>query len=120
MSEELFPGRARPRQILTPDVMQTIPQMIESGMNRNDIAAVLGCTKNTLQVQCSRQGVSLRQNAPQKYLTLTAVVLTEAAMIKLQARALESGVNEQVLASRLLEVIAQDNLFDAVLDEGGT
>ena len=39
-----------------------------------------------------------------------------SAMTRLRQRAETIGVNEAKLASDLLEVIAQDDLYDAVLD----
>jgi hypothetical protein len=114
-------GRNRRPHILTADVMETIPAMIASGLKCKDIAETLGCTQQTLQVQCSKRGISLRKGGrrpPAKTLKLAEAKLslsTEAA-IKLQARAWARGLSEETLASALLEVIVQDDLFAAVLD----
>ena len=46
-----------------------------------------------------------------------ALLLSRVAQSRLRQRAEAIGVNEAQLASDLLEVIAQDDLFDAVLDQ---
>jgi hypothetical protein len=115
-------GPKRRAVILTADVMETIPAMIEAGMRKQEIADLLGCTPSTLQVQCSKRGISLRKGGklpPAKTLLIGAqakLTLSHEAAIKLQARAWRSGMSEETLASALLEVIVQDDLFAAVLD----
>ena len=46
----------------------------------------------------------------------TTLKLSRVAMSRLRQRAEAIGVNEAQLASDLLEMIAQDDLYDAVLD----
>jgi ADP-dependent phosphofructokinase/glucokinase len=46
----------------------------------------------------------------------TTLQISRVAMSRLRQRAEAIGVNEAQLASDLLEVIAQDDLYDAVLD----
>ena len=46
----------------------------------------------------------------------TTLQLSRVAMSRLRQRAKAIGVNEAELASDLLEMIAQDDLYDAVLD----
>jgi hypothetical protein len=45
-----------------------------------------------------------------------SIKINKAALQLLKERAAASGKTESALASELLEVIARDNLFDAVLD----
>ena len=45
-----------------------------------------------------------------------AIKLNRAALMLLQDRAAASGKTEAVLARELIETIARDNLYDAVLD----
>ena len=45
---------------LTQESYESIPALLERGMDREKIAAQFGVTANTLQVQCSRRGISLR------------------------------------------------------------
>jgi hypothetical protein len=45
----------------TPDAVQQIRNLIELGKSVEEIAALMGVTVGTLQVYCSRLGVSLRR-----------------------------------------------------------
>ena len=46
-------------KILTDEKFASIPAMIEQGTSKEVIAAMWGVTISTLQVQCSRRGISL-------------------------------------------------------------
>ena len=129
--------------VLTKDVMAGIPVLVQQGLNTEAIAARLGCTVGTLKVRCSQQRISLRVPKELKVVPLVPLVpapeppkppkqpkqerslafalpttlqLSRVAMSRLRQRAEAIGVNEAQLASDLLEVIAQDDLYDAVLD----
>ena len=45
----------------TPEKLKQISTLVESGKNRQEIAALLGVTVGSLQVTCSRLGISLRR-----------------------------------------------------------
>jgi hypothetical protein len=45
----------------TPEKLGQITTLVESGKNRQEIAALLGVTVGSLQVTCSRLGISLRR-----------------------------------------------------------
>jgi hypothetical protein len=102
--------------ILTREVLAGIPALVEQGLRKDDIAERLGCKVSTLQVQCSIAGISLR--GPRRFQLRVGVPLTlsREAVASLSARAAAGGSNEAQLASDLLETIARDNLYDAVLD----
>ena len=125
------------RCILTKDVMAGIPVLVQQGLNAEAIAARLGCSAGTLKVRCSQAGISLRvpkevnvvplvplvpapkppkQKRCFAFAVPTTLQLSRVAMSRLRQRAEAIGVNEAQLASDLLEVIAQDDLYDAVLD----
>ena len=128
--------KQRRRSILTKNVMAGIPALVQQGLNAEAIAARLGCSAGTLKVRCSQAGISLRvpkevkvvplvQASPAKppqskrcfaFALPSTLQLSRVAMSRLRQRAEAIGVNEAQLASDLLEVIAQDDLFDAVLD----
>jgi hypothetical protein len=129
--------KQRRRYILTEDVMAGIPVLVQQGLNAEAIAARLGCTVGTLRVRCSQAQISLRVPKEVKVVPLvpaskppeqkrcfafampttpTTLQLSRAAMSRLRQRAEATGVNEAALVRNLLEVIAQDDLFDAVLD----
>ena len=133
---ERKPG-GRP-SILTKDVMADIPVLVQQGLNTEAIAARLGCTAGTLKVRCSQQGISLRVPKEVKVVPLVPLVpapkppssqqpcfafavpttlqLSRVAMSRLRQRAEATGMTEAELVTTLIEVIAQDDLYDAVLD----
>ena len=133
---ERKPG-GRP-SILTKDVMAGIPVLVQQGLNAEAIAARLGCTVGTLKVRCSQAQISLRTPkvvkvvpmvplvpAPSKppqskrcfaFAIPTTLQLSRVAMSRLHQRAEATGMTEAELVTTLIEVIAQDDLYDAVLD----
>ena len=135
---ERTPG-GRP-SILTKDVMAGIPALVQQGLNAEAIAARLGCTAGTLKVRCSQAQISLRTPKEVKVVPLvplapaptppkptqskrcfafavpTTLQLSKVAMSRLRQRAEAMGTTEAAMATTLLEVIAQDDLYDAVLD----
>ena len=129
----------RRRPVLTKDVMARIPVLVQQGLDAEAIAARLGCNVSTLRVRCSQAQISLRVPKGVKVVPLvpapkpespkrpkqkrsyvfalpTTLQLSRVAMSRLRQRAKAIGVNEAELASDLLEMIAQDDLYDAVLD----
>ena len=129
--------------ILTKDVMAGIPVLVQQGLTAEAIAARLGCTVGTLKVRCSQAQISLRVPKEVKVVPLVPLVplapvpttpkssqskrcfafavpttlqLSRVAMSRLRQRANAMGVTEAALVTTLLEMIAQDDLFDAVLD----
>ena len=131
--------RRQRRSNLTKHIMAGIPTLVQQGLNAEAIAARLGCNVGTLKVRCSQAGISLRvprdfndvrlvpapkprkpkpPNQKRSYdlALLTALQLSRVAMSRLRQRAEAIGMNEAALASALLETIAQDDLYDAVLD----
>ena len=121
---------------LTRDVMARIPVLVQQGLDAEAIAARLGCNVGTLRVRCSQAQISLRvpkkvnivrlvpapkpeppkQKRSYVFALPTTLQLSRVAMPRLRQRAKAIGVNEAELASDLLEMIAQDDLYDAVLD----
>jgi hypothetical protein len=107
------------RTILTKEVLSTIPQLVDSGLRSQDIAMRLGCKVTTLKVRCSQARISLchpsRRHAPRErgYGTIR---LNKDALRLLQDRAAATGKSEAIVARELIETIARDNLYDAVLD----
>ena len=118
--------------------MAGIPVLVQQGLNAEAIAARLGCTVGTLRVRCCHAGISLRVPKEAKVVPLVSLVpappeppqpkrffafaepttleLSKVAMSRLRQRAEATGMTEAELVTKLLEVIAQDDLYDAVLD----
>ena len=130
--------KRRRRFILTKTVMAGIPVLVQQGMAAEAIAARLGCTVGTFKVRCSHAGISLRVPKEVKVVPMVSLVpaspkppqskrcfafavpttleLSRVAMSRLRQRAQATGMTEAELVTKLLEVIAQDDLYDAVLD----
>ena len=53
-------GRGRPTKF-TPDRIRQITNLVERGKTREEIAEIIGVTSGTLQVTCSKLGISLRR-----------------------------------------------------------
>jgi len=66
MLQESTPRSGRPTRKFTPANIQKIKDWVAQGMGREDIAKSLDVTVGSLQVTCSRLGISLRRrdNAP--------------------------------------------------------
>ena len=106
--------------------------LVWQGLNAEAIATRLGCNAGTLKVRCSQAQISLRvpqerkaalspDKPPQSkrcfaFAVPTTLQLSKVAMSRLRQRAEAIGVDEAELVTKLLEVIAQDDLFNAVLD----
>ena len=123
--------------------MAGIPVLVQQGLNTEAIAARLGCTAGTLKVRCSQAQISLRLPKEVKVVPLvpltpapkppkppnwkrsyafampTTLQLSRVAMSRLRQRAEATGTTEAELVTTLLEVIAQDDLYDAVLNSEG-
>lgn len=109
------------RGILTAEMYERVPAMIAQGMTKVEIAAEFGCTKETLQVQCSRRKISLRkggkyQKRPLTLLPAAPLDLSDTALSALCEKAQTLGIDTAKLARDLLEMIAKDDLYIAVLD----
>lgn len=89
-----------------------IPVFVDQGLSDLEIANRMGCTVGTLRVRCSQLKISLRRPAK--------VVLPQAILAQLNQRAALMGVSTATLAADLLEEIARDHLYDAVLGRDNT
>ena len=108
-------------KVLTQEKYDSVPALLEQGLDRTKIAAMFGVTPASLQVQCSRRGISLRRGGrrtPRRNLSLAdaALDLNKTTLVALREKARAMGVNEVRLVTDLLETIVSDNLFGAVLD----
>ena len=98
-----------------------IPVLVERGLNVLEIANTMGCTVGTLRVRCSHLKISLRRRSA-KIVRPQAIkiVLPQAIIDQLYQRAALMGVSTAALVADLLEEIARDGLYDAVLDRDYT
>jgi len=115
---------------ITDEMYATIPGLIAQGLTHFEIAAQFGVKPNSLKVLCSQRGISLRKpRVPRTTLRKPRLPRTTLSLpdepLPLGADALKSlreaarlmGRPVARLASDLLEKIASDSLYMAVLDE---
>jgi hypothetical protein len=93
-----------------------IPALVDEGLSDLEIASRMGWTVGTLRVRCSQLKISLRRKAVNR----RQIVLPQSTLVRLHQRAAMMGVSTSVLAAELLEVIARDELYSAVLDRDDT
>ncbi len=130
------------KPIFTDAVLALIPTLVAQNVPPAEIAERVGCTLGTLTVRCSEYKISLRTpnwrdrrkqrvaepkattitmlpkpvSSPQPLTMQSSLMLSRVAMSRLRQRAEAGGMTEAQLASKLLETIGLDDLFDAVLD----
>jgi len=118
------------KKLLTDSVLAQIPRWIrEEGLRPAEMAARIGCTVGSLRVVCSRCGLSLRNPSashtrpdPDHYHEVSenlALKLPDEVRRRLRARAEVLGLSELKFAALLLETIDKDDLYSAVVDDGG-
>src|SRR6476619_5479659 len=61
MLQQITPSRGRRTTKFTPANIQKIKDWVAEGISREEIAKSLGATVGSLQVTCSRLGISLRR-----------------------------------------------------------
>ena len=55
------PSKGRPARKFTPEAVEKIKELVAQGISRDEIANLLDVTVGSLQVTCSRLGISLRR-----------------------------------------------------------
>ncbi len=117
-------GAAMNRSRITDDMYARIPALLRQGKTKAEIAAMYGVTLGPLAVRCSQRGISprkggLRPNRTKlpKRTNLT-LPLSDDVLKSLREATRVMGRDSTVrLVNDLLEKIANDGLYKAVLDE---
>jgi len=122
--------------IFTRAVIRQIAPWVSDGARPAEIAQRIGCTVGTLRVRCSQLGISLKRpesrslqgnqalnavahaTSSQPAMACFQVTLNRSLMDQFEGSARAKGLSSAALAQALLEVIVQDGLYEAVLDEG--
>jgi hypothetical protein len=100
-----------------------ITTQVADGKTKSEIAAMYGVTPGSLQLMCSKRGISLRKDGPlPKRTNLTLpdepLPLSDDVLKSLRDATRSMGKDSTArLVSDLLEKIASDGLYMAVLDE---
>ena len=117
------------RSRITDDMFARILALLLEGMTKAEIATMYSVTPGTLGVLCSQRGISLRRGGTlpkrtklPKRTNLTLpdepLPLSDGLLKSLSEAAREMGKDSTArLVSDLLEKIASDGLYKAVLDE---
>jgi hypothetical protein len=106
----------------SPLVLAQITLLVDRGLSPKDIAEKIGCKLGTLRVRCSQHGISLRRNRKadvakrREARAQLVILLTQNAIDSLQRMAKRKGTSRARFVALLLETIARDDLYDAVLD----
>jgi hypothetical protein len=134
----------RSRKKFTPEVISAIRRWVDQGVSAAEIAQKIGCTLGTLRVRCSQLGIRLRSRnssthavghrsvsdtrrtrgarprspeaVSRPHLRLV-ISVPRKTLNQLRTRAVSKGVSGPRFAAALLERIAEDDLYEAVLDE---
>jgi hypothetical protein len=113
-------------KIFTPAVLAEVARLVAQGRTKQDIAEQLGCKQSSLTTVCSVNRISLRRpngsrkprKPPKVEIALQVPLpISPQAMLRLRHHATAKGINIVKLATDLLELIATDDLYDAILDD---
>jgi hypothetical protein len=107
------------RARFSPLVFSQIVDFVAQGLSAVEIAQRIGCKLGSLRVKCSQQGISLRRHSgsgQSPFPKRLKISLPESIAAKLEKEALKKGLSQSDLVLALLDAIARDNLYDAVID----
>ena len=107
------------RKIFTKANLIKIRTMAEQGYGAAHIAHEIRSTPGSVRVMCSSMKIKLRHSRgsnwiPRRWITFK---VSEETFLELDRYAKQKGIPVQTLTAQLLEIMAKENLFDAVLDE---
>jgi len=111
----------------TPERMEQIKNLVERGMSREEIAETIGVTLGSLQVTCSRMGISLRRprlpdtsrtplrapSAPRQH--QNGANLGIALAVQHRGRVLNLQLPQSLLGELALEAFFTDQSIDALI-----
>jgi hypothetical protein len=113
---------SRKRPIFSVETFLLVKDLVAEGLPAEKIAERVGCKLGTLRVRCSQHQISLRRStslaaaSKENGATRLLVPLAKHVSLDLQRHAEQRGLSKASLAAALLEAIANDNLYDAVID----
>jgi hypothetical protein len=109
----------RPTKIFTNATVLKIKELADDGFGSVQIAHDIGSTPGSVRVICSKMKIKLGRAKGYASSAKPYVIskVSEASFLELDRHARQKKISVRTLAALLLETIAKDNLFDAVLDE---
>jgi hypothetical protein len=109
----------RPTKIFTNATVLKIKALADNGLGAVQIAHAIGSTPASVRVKCSKMKIKLGRTTGFGCSAEPCIIsnISEASFLELDRYARQREISVQTLAALLLETIAKDNLFDAVIDE---
>jgi hypothetical protein len=103
--------------IFTKPTISRVKTMLDTGLTNKEIAAAIGTTEASLAVRISQLGLSRNPHRPLD--KPTRVAIPERTITRCAPHAARRDLSPSELIRLLVDRITQDNLFEAVLDDGG-
>ena len=103
------------RPIFTKAAIGRVKAMLDCGSTNREIAAAVGTTEASLAVRISQLGLSRH---PRHLDGRTRVNFPERTIARCMPHAARRDLSPSDLIRLMVDRIAQDNLFEAVLDDG--
>jgi hypothetical protein len=109
----------RPTKIFTHANVIKIKALAANGLGSVQIAHAIGSTPASVRNRCSKMKIRLGSRKSSAHNAEPCIIsnVSEASFIELDRHARQREISVQILAALLLETIAKDDLFDAVLDD---
>jgi hypothetical protein len=102
------------RPLFTREAIGRIQAMQDGGSTNREIAAAIGTTEGSLASRISQLGLSRNP----KNAACTRVSFPEQTFTECASHAARRNLSASDLIRLMVDRIAQDNLFEAVLDDG--
>jgi hypothetical protein len=99
--------------VFTPEVMDLIRTEALT-KNAKQIAEMIGSTPGSVYAKCHESGIKIRKSPGAKSIKAD---LGGQTRVKLECKAIDLGVSVEVLVRKLLTIIVEDNLFNAILEQ---
>ena len=109
----------RPTKIFTNANVIKIRALADNGFGAVQIAHAIGSTPASVRNRCSKMKIKRGRTKGCGCSAEPCIIsnISEASFLELDRHARQRKISVQTLAALLLETIAKDNLFDAVIDE---
>jgi hypothetical protein len=104
------------RPLFTREAIGRIEAMLDSGSTNKEIATAIGTTEGCLAVRLSQLGLS--RSSRRHMDNRTRVTFPEGIVTRCAPYAAQRALAPAGLIMLLIDRIVQDNLFEAVLDDG--
>lgn len=104
---------------MTDQALASIPKMVADGKKPDEIAFIIGVSESSLRSRCSAAKISLKKPRPSIAIAKRRllIIIDLETMNYLIPHAIRLNVTLDTLAKRLIETIARDNLYNAVIDD---